>query len=409
MMRLSHVENQAEARYNAALVDCLGNFATVLTLRLQSATRHAIGARLAEVFRPMRQNVVLNETKWCVIDLLNNAICSGLAVLYAWLTYRRGGTLPLGSAVMVYQYAQQIGGVVGSMAGNYQELVRYQADIGSADEIMATEGLSARVGQSLPGSWQEIRIEGLNFAHSGRDRAAGLVDAALTLRRGRKIALVGESGAGKSTLLRLLAGLYEADRITIAVDGRVHPDLRDFSAAATLIPQDPEIFEGSILRNITLGTDCAMSEVRDACDLAGFSAVLDALPEGLETNISERGFNLSGGQKQRLALARGILAARGSSLVMLDEPTSSLDGATEARIYGNLSKAFPDACVVSSIHRLHLLPRFDAVVLMADGQIVDTGSVSELLARQPSFEALWQKYASASHPDAANSDDSIAA
>jgi ABC-type multidrug transport system fused ATPase/permease subunit len=171
--------------------------------------------------------------------------------------------------------------------------------------------------------------------------------------------------------------------------------LQHLGAIATLVPQDPEIFESSIGNNVTMGLDRTPSEVHRACDLARLTPVIEGLPEGLETEISERGVNLSGGQKQRLALARGILASRGSSLIMLDEPTSSLDATTEVALYRNLLAEIPDACVVSSIHRLHLLPMFDVVVLLAEGRIVDQGSMAELLDRQPSFNAMWRSYAGA--------------
>jgi ABC-type bacteriocin/lantibiotic exporter with double-glycine peptidase domain len=127
--------------------------------------------------------------------------------------------------------------------------------------------------------------------------------------------------------------------------------------------------------------------------------VIARLPAGLNSEITERGLNMSGGQKQRLALARGILASRDSSLIMLDEPTSSMDPMTEARIYDNLLAEFPDACIASSIHRLHLLNRFDTIVWMADGKVVDMGSLAELLNRQPAFRTLWQNY-SGSQPAA---------
>ena len=98
--------------------------------------------------------------------------------------------------------------------------------------------------------------------------------------------------------------------------------------------------------------------------VAAFDAVLAGMPDGLDSAVAERGANLSGGQRQRLALARGVLAASPSSLVLLDEPTSSLDAATEAQVFAALLAAFPDACVVASVHRLELLPSFDRVVLM---------------------------------------------
>lgn len=116
-----------------------------------------------------------------------------------------------------------------------------------------------------------------------------------------------------------------------------------------------------------------------------------ALPQGLETVLTERGVNLSGGQKQRLALARGILAAQSSSVLLLDEPTSSLDAVTKTHVFSELRNAVPDAAIIASVHRLNLLPRFDRVVLMDDGAILDCGTVDELLERQPLFRELWQR------------------
>jgi len=394
MIRVMNEENEKERRYAADLVDCLGNISTVVALRLQAATRHALATRLAEVFAPLRRSAVVNEAKWCAIDLLNNGIRCGLVAIYGWLAWRSGEPVLLGSAVMVFQYAQQAGGVVSSMAANYQDLVRYQHDFAGAEEILA-EPDATKGAAPVPQGWREIRVERLSFAYAGTRGSEGpaLRDVSLTLRRGSRIALVGESGSGKSTLLRVLAGLYDAGEAAISVDGAARPDLANLGAIATLIPQDPEVFESSIGQNVTMGVEHGPSSIRRACDLACLTPVIERLPHGLATGTAERGVNLSGGQKQRVALARGILAARDSSLIMLDEPTSSLDSATEARIYDNLLGAFPAACVVSSIHRLHLLPRFDTVVLMAEGRIVDAGAAAELLVRQPAFRTMWQSYA----------------
>jgi ATP-binding cassette, subfamily B, bacterial len=398
MIRLNRAQNQAQGRYAAALIDCLGNIATVLTLRLAEPTRRLVAGRLGAVFAPLRSNIVLNEAKWCMVDLLNNGIRCGLVVLYVWLAWRQGEGVLLGSAVMVFQYAQQIGGVVGNMAGNYQDLVGYQTDLRSTDGITAASARPPSAA-AVPAAWREIGIENLSFTYRGkRGGQAVLRDLSLTLRRGERIALVGESGSGKSTLLRVLAGLYRADSVSFAVDGKVRPAITDLGAVTTLAPQDPEIFAGSIAHNLTLGIAYDPAAIRHACELAMFTPVVECLPSGLATTIAERGLNLSGGQKQRLAVARAILAAQHSSLILLDEPTSSLDPATEAEVYDNLFVALGDACVVSSLHRLHLLERFDRVVLMAEGRILDVGSAAELLEREPLFRELWRRYGGAPTP-----------
>lgn len=388
MVRLVREENAAERRYTSSVVDAAGNISTVLTLGLQEPVRDAVRARHLDVSRPLSRNIVVNETKWATIDLLNNAMRIGLVALYAYLAWRNTGAVLVGTAVMVHQYAQQIGTVVSSMAQHWSDLVRHQTDIATADAILDAQ---PRPAPSEPAdtAWKTIRVAGVSLRHPNGALALDGVD--LELRRGARIALVGASGAGKSTLLRVLAGLYPADALRISIDERT-TELRDLSAFAMLVPQEPEIFESDVRSNLTVGVPRSDADIARACELACLQPVLDALPDGLDAKIVERGANLSGGQRQRLALARGLLASDRASVVLLDEPTSSIDPVTEAKIYEGVLGALGDACVVSSIHRLHLLPRFDTIVLLDRGRVVDAGSLEALLARQAMLREMWRGY-----------------
>jgi ATP-binding cassette subfamily B protein len=387
MVLLVREENHAERRYNSALVDCLGNIATVLTLRLQEPMRNLLRSRLVAVFAPLRRNIVFNEVKWGGIDLLNSGMRTGLVALYAWLDYRQHATISVGTAVVVHQYSQQVGTVVAAMAMHWNDLVRQKTEVADVEPILTSAPRPPETA-NVPAGWREIRVEGARFvhpaAHHGRP---ALDDVSLELRRGERVALIGESGAGKSSLLRVLAGLTDAERVSISVDGQLHPALRHLGPISLMLPQDPAVFESSVRENVTMGLVYPQGEVERACELAGFTSVIAQLPQGLETLISERGLNLSGGQKQRLALARGLLAARDAGLVLLDEATSSVDASTEAEIYDRVMTAFASACIVSSVHRLHLLRRFDTVIVMEHGRIVDRGTPDELRQRRPDLFA----------------------
>jgi ATP-binding cassette subfamily B protein len=118
------------------------------------------------------------------------------------------------------------------------------------------------------------------------------------------------------------------------------------------------------VKNLTMGLECPPEALDAAIEAARLKPLIRTLPRGLETIIVERGANFSGGQKQRIALARGLMAARDSSELFLDEPTSNLDAVTEAAVYEQIFRLYADACVVSSVHRPHLLARFDEVVFM---------------------------------------------
>src|SRR5690606_33908476 len=116
-------------------------------------------------------------------------------------------------------------------------------------------------------------------------------------------------------------------------------------------PQEAEVFEASVRDNLTFGAEHDDERIQRAVHMSCFDGIVERMPEGLATTLSERGFNLSGGQRQRLALARGLLAAHASSIVLLDEPTSALDQITEARVFQRL-RELPDTTVIASVHRM---------------------------------------------------------
>ena len=129
-----------------------------------------------------------------------------------------------------------------------------------------------------------------------------------------------------------------------------------------------------------------------AVSTAGFGAIVDRLPHGLDSDVREKGVNFSGGEKQRLALARGLFAVRDSSLVLLDEPTGSVDPATEMMIFARLFARFPDRCLVGVLHRLHLVRLFDYVYVMRQGRLVEEGDFASLRDAGGEFSRLWDKY-----------------
>ena len=425
LVRLTARENDAERRYGAGLLDALGNIATVTGLRLQGSMRTLLGRRLEAVFAPLKRSIVVTEVKWCAVDLLSVVLTWLLVAAYVWQVRHRGDPILIGSVFMIYTYAQQAGSVIGSMAANFQSFAKARADYASADAIWQAPVKRPPGGAGIARDWRRIDIAELEYRHAastagpesdgapGRDdlaandavgddeasaqpaRATGLHGVSLSLHRGERVALVGPSGSGKSTLLRVLAGLYESHAGRIAVDGVAHLGVADLSSVGTLIPQEADVFEATVRENLTFGAACSEIDVRAAVHTACFETVLEEMPEGFDTAITERGFNLSGGQRQRLCLARGLLAARDTSLLMLDEPTSALDPLTEAKVHWRLDAAFEDACIVATVHRMSLLEHFDRVVLMVDGRVLDSGTVPEVEARQPIFRDMVRREARA--------------
>jgi ABC-type multidrug transport system fused ATPase/permease subunit len=128
--------------------------------------------------------------------------------------------------------------------------------------------------------------------------------------------------------------------------------------------------------------------------MACFSDVIRRLPNKIDSNIFEKGVNLSGGEKQRLALARGLMACDDKSIILLDEPTSSVDTKNELKIFQNIFEKFKKKSIVASIHRLHLLALFEEVYFFREGKVIASGSFDELLKNSAEFNEIWQKYQS---------------
>lgn len=394
IMDYSLRESQTERRLSAALVDSIGNITTVFALRRREGVANMMQERLRATFPPLRRSMVINEAKWCTVDLLSALLWCVLVALYAWLAASGAPgpdheVLKLGNVFMVYEYAQEAGDVITAIAVHYSGIVGTQASYAAAQPIHAA-GSEKWADALEPTGWRELNIEGLRFHHAAaRSEAPALEGVDLALRRGRRYALVGPSGAGKSTLLRLLAGLDRPHAGTIGFDGRPADDpAAALRLESTLIPQQAEIFEGTLRENLLLGGSAEEAQLDAAVRAAAVEDFVAGLPQGLDTPVTERGANWSGGQRQRLALARGMVAAQGSSMLLLDEPTSSLDPDTERKVLERMLAAHRGACVVSSVHRLNLLDRFDEVVLMHEGRVVDVGPPGELALRSQMFRDL---------------------
>jgi ATP-binding cassette subfamily B protein len=330
-------------------------------------TGRELDARIAAGYAPfMRAETYLNAMKWATVTFCMMALQVGTIFYYIWLQLHDTAHVLIGNVAAVLQYLEQMSGTFASIAGEYQEIIHWRQN------YLAVADLDASVPADAPLAhrafdWREISVQHLSFAYGERRT---LDDVSLTFRAGERIALVGESGSGKSTLMAVMRGLYEAHDVELVVDGQKQASLAPLGGITTLIPQEPEIFENTIRYNITVGLDYPEPAVREALRLSRFDKVVERLDKGLETDVREKGVTLSGGERQRLALARGILASSGSSLILMDEPTSSVDESNEMAIYDGLFAAFPKSTIVASVHRLHLLERFDRVVTMANGKVV---------------------------------------
>ncbi|MFN0127651.1 MAG: ABC transporter ATP-binding protein [Verrucomicrobiales bacterium] len=271
----------------------------------------------------------------------------------------------------------------GSLAEVVSRVPRAMAAAGRVCEVLDEAAEPAGPAEAPPtGRLRgEVEFSDVWFAYSTRPEEPALRGITLRVRAGEKVALVGASGAGKSTLASLVCRLFDPQQGAIAIDGRrvasyPLPWLRNQLA---FVPQEILLFGGTIAENIAYGKpDASPQAIRDAAAQARALDFIEALPQGFDTLVGERGSQLSGGQRQRLAVARAIL--RDPAILILDEATSALDSQNESQIQEALDGVMATRTCLVIAHRLSTVRRVDRIVVLAGGRIVETGTHAELHA-----------------------------
>ncbi len=234
-----------------------------------------------------------------------------------------------------------------------------------------------------------VRFDGIRFAYGRRKPVFDQLT--LEIESGQRIGLVGHSGSGKSTLVKLLLRFVDVQQGTITIDGQDIRKIRqdDLRSRIAYVAQEPILFHRSLADNIRYAKPSAsMEEVRRVAKLAHADEFIDALPDGYDTLVGERGIKLSGGEKQRVAIARAMLSD--APVLVLDEATSSLDSESEALITDALKRLMHQRTTIVIAHRLSTIRDLDLILVMDHGKIVERGTHKQLLKRRGPYRELWE-------------------
>jgi ABC-type multidrug transport system fused ATPase/permease subunit len=347
---------------------------------------HRFSATMRDFFRASRRAWMLRSVIWLTgygLFIVGMGGTIGAAIYLAEV-----GRITIGTAYLVLQYLLMLLTPLDQITQQMQTLQRAAASIGRIDELLATES-TLRVGNTLrlPTGALELRFDDVSFAY---DHKPTLQRVSFCLRPGAVLGLLGRTGSGKSTLTRLLCRFYDATEGVITLSGVPIEDFApdQLQQHVGMVTQEVQLFQGSLRDNLTF-FDASISDEQIHAVLAELelSDWLAALPQGLDTSIAAGGSNLSAGEAQLLAFTRVFLKDPG--LVILDEPSSRLDPATEARLGRAVDKLLKGRTAIIIAHRLETIRRADEIMILADGRVIEHGPRKRLAADPGSqFAAL---------------------
>ena len=346
-----------------------------------------------ELFRSHLYSVKVSTWYFGLIEFAGIASSALIVGLGGFLVHR--GSVSLGTVVAfvlllatLFDPVQQLSQLYNTLQSAAASLHKLFAIIDAEPDVEESTNPT-----SLP-SAGDLVVENIRFAYAGSAKPA-LDNVSVTLTAGTRLALVGPTGAGKSTLAKLMARLYDPQDGSVSFGGVNLRDasMEDLRGRIVVIPQEGFLFDGSVRDNLLIAKpDATEAELLAALDRLGLRERFEALPEGLDTEVRERGSRLSAGERQLVALSRAALVD--PAVLVLDEATSNLDPGTEMLIEAALERLMVGRSVIVVAHRLSTVQRADKIAVVADAQISEIGTHDELVALNGHYALLaatWNK------------------
>lgn len=385
--------NEKDYIVTSVLLDNLSNHNTITSLKLQKQITNNFQKKVRQLGVPYFKSVKIDALKWAVVEILVVLIYVVMAVGYVSENFHPGQKFLVGGLVAILAYAVQFTSGFQEMAWLYALVIGTYADFSASESLRLNEEENLSSGPVLNKiDWSEITLNNVSYVHTGDDiRQFTLADINFKIKNGQKIALVGASGSGKTTFLKLIRGLYTPQNGSVMLDD-VEIQWNQLEQFALFLPQEAEVFNDTILYNLCLGIEIDIVEIEKVCKMTLFDRVVKRLPDGVHTIIDQSGGNLSGGERQLLAITRCILLDSSSSVLLFDEPTSSIDPSSEKLLLKNIFTHYADKSIIFTLHRHYLLPMFDYIYVMGEGQVIWEGSYQKMLIDESVSKYIYENY-----------------
>ncbi|HDR8856168.1 TPA: ABC transporter ATP-binding protein [Burkholderia territorii] len=378
------------AAVDGELVDVIGNMGLVRAFGMTLREQKRFSATVKAEMDARQQSLLYLEKLRLLHAVITAMLSAGLLGWALWLWDQ--GRATSGDIVLVSSLGFTILHGTRDLAVALVDVTQHVARLSEAVKtLLEPHGMPDRSdAQPLSAKGGRVDFERVTFAYPHRRAILDHFD--LHIEPGQRVGLIGKSGAGKSTVLALLQRFYDTQDGAVKVDGQDVKTITQDSLrhAIALVPQDISLLHRTIYDNIAYGRpDATREEVLAAARDARCAEFIEAMPEGYDTIVGDRGVKLSGGQRQRIAIARAIL--KDAPILLLDEATSALDSASEEAIQSALDRLMVGRTVIAIAHRLSTLRNFDRIIVMNNGKVIDDGSPDVLRNRPGLYRDLLAK------------------
>lgn len=391
---------EMNAKVISRFYEMSSSFLTIRSLSLGSYIENRASDEIYNARNHIIKIIRATLKKWTILNILT---CAFLLVLLikGYVDLTNGVLTPgLFSALllMFFSLSNGLDGLsvaqdkIYDYLSSLKRFARFCSSIRESNALSQEVPLKYSENKNVPLTFEKLELNEICFSYSEKETATRTLNSiSFILEKNKKLALVGLSGAGKSTLVKIILGLYKPQEGSMYLNGIDSSTIlrEDWIQAFAYVPQEIEIFEGTIRENIMLGLVDSEDQYQKAILRSNLNIFIEELPEGDLTLVGERGLKLSGGQRQRIGIARALM--RNALVLILDEASSALDSITEMKIQNTLFEELEDITIIIIAHRLSTIKRADHILVMDHGEIIESGTFDDLKENNGQFALMWER------------------